>query len=65
VSGWNGYGLSFWRCKCGAARRVTGLFIRGGERIESVKADSCKRCGTDEQPAGWPSDPWFGFEEAA
>ena len=59
---WNGYGLSFWSCKCGARRRVTGLRIRG-ERIETVVATPCKRCGTTEPPVGWPPDPWIGFEE--
>lgn len=54
---WNGYGLSWWRCRCGAARRVTGLLIRGGERIESVRADPCKRCGDDGEPI-CIGDPW-------
>ena len=59
---WNGYGLSFWRCRCGAARRVTGLMVRA-ECIAEIRATSCKRCGTDEEPVGMPSDPWLGFEE--
>lgn len=59
---WNGYGLSFWSCKCGARRRVTGLTIRD-EHIAEVHATECKRCGDDGEPVGWPSDPWIGFEE--
>ena len=46
---WNGYGLSFWRWRCGAARRVTGLMVRA-ECIAEIRATSCKRCGTDEEP---------------
>jgi hypothetical protein len=56
---WNGYGLSFWYCKCGAARKVTHFTIRGDERIEKVHATPCKRCGTESEPVGWPHDPWL------
>lgn len=59
---WNGYGLSFWRCRCGAARRVIGFRIRGGELIEKVYAAPCKRCGTEDEPASWPDDPWLSVE---
>jgi hypothetical protein len=70
VSGrvWNGYGLSEWKCKCGAARKVTGCRIRGGERIEKVYATPCKRCGDEGEPATWAFDPWLYFttdEDAA
>jgi hypothetical protein len=58
---WNGYGLSFWRCACGAARSVTGLVVRG-ERIVEVRSKPCKRCGSKAEPVGWPYDPWAGFE---
>jgi hypothetical protein len=61
---WNGYGLSFWRCKCGAARRVTGFTVNGFEEIERVHADPCKRCGSTDEPAGWPADPWLYVAEA-
>ena len=61
---WNGYGLSFWRCRCGAARRVTGCTVRPAEGwMERVHADPCKRCGDEGEPVGWPSDPWAYFEE--
>jgi len=56
---WKGYGLSFWRCKCGAARRVTQLHVTN-DHISSVDADPCKRCGTVMPPETWPDDPWLG-----
>jgi hypothetical protein len=59
---WNGYGLSFWRCKCGA--RSEGLQDMGenSEHITRVEATaSCKRCGDTGEPATWPDDPWLGL----
>lgn len=59
---WNGYGLSFWRCKCGAARSVVSVTVKG-DRIHRVNAKPCKRCGDKGEPVGWPADPWLGLEE--
>lgn len=56
---WNGHGLSFWYCRCGAARKVTHYTIRGGERIERVHATPCKRCGTTDDPVRCDTDPWL------
>lgn len=57
---WNGYGLSFWRCKCGAARKVTVIWVNS-EHITRVDATPCKRCGDTGEPATWPDDPWLGL----
>jgi hypothetical protein len=59
---WNGYGLSFWSCKCGARRKVTSIRAND-ERIVGVNATPCKRCGDTGEPVGWPSDPWLGFDD--
>lgn len=56
---WNGYGLSWWRCRCGAARRVHGFDVHGDERMGKVYADDCKRCGSWREPV-CIGDPWGG-----
>jgi hypothetical protein len=62
---WNGYGLSFWRCRCGAARKLRGFTLNGVEEIVAVHCDPCKRCGTTDAPTGWPSDPYAYVAERA
>jgi hypothetical protein len=60
---WNGYGLSMWRCKCGAMRAVTHYTIVGGEAISEAHAKPCKRCGTEDNPTICEGDPWVSMDD--
>lgn len=60
---WNGYGLSWWRCQCGAARRQPArVLVRGDGQVRYEDYQPCKRCGSVAEPV-CIGDPWLCFEE--
>lgn len=59
---WNGYGLSFFRCRCGAARRAD-RFLVDADHLRLVYGPPCKRCGDTGPIPHWPADPWLYIAE--
>jgi hypothetical protein len=55
---WNGYGLSFFRCRCGSARRAEEFVVKD-DCLQEVNGPPCKRCGDKGPIPHWPVDPWL------